>query len=177
MTVEPTFMARRARGRMAALLVFIALGSGFLLLLDFDWFRNLLFDTPQTRFWVRLEWTSRVVGVLGFGTVLLKLPSLAKSPVELAINAEGIRFTPFSDALLPWSRITRIAERRMNVQRVLSIWIADAESFPIKGFYRRLTSLNRKSGDFGDLNIDALRLDRTIAEIRDAVAHFHRIED
>ncbi|MFL0355492.1 hypothetical protein ACI5KX_03350 [Erythrobacter sp. GH1-10] len=165
----PVFEARRSRGRLIGLLVVLAVLCVIALVLQLP--------TEGSRFMARLEFALRAVGILGLIVVLVRLPAVFRAPVELRVSGEGILYRPWSDQTVPWEELTRITQRKINIQNVICVHLKDPALFPVKRAQKMATALNKKSGDYGDMNIMIAATDRSIDELKAAIAPHKPIED
>ena len=112
------------------------------------------------------------IGALAIVVALACVPRIMNRGVVIVVGPDGITYPPALKQQLPWDRIEKINVRKLNIYRVLAVHIRDADSFPIKGFARRVAQLNRLSGDFGHINIEVQRSDGKFDELLAAVERY-----
>ncbi|MEM6474757.1 MAG: hypothetical protein AAF687_01175 [Pseudomonadota bacterium] len=116
------------------------------------------------------------IGGVALVTVVAVLPTLIRKRVEIEISEKGIAYPPALDGTLPWDRIDRIAVHKMALYRVLSVYVKDAATAPIKPMARKIAELNKTTGDLGDINIETLRSDGDFDELVAAVSKYKQVE-
>lgn len=168
MAGNSTFIARRSRGRLIILLAALVALSVTALLVQLP--------IEGSRFMARLEMALRVAGALGMLVTLYKLPSVFSAPVELEVSHRGIWYRPWSKQTVGWDQINKVAERKINIQRIVSVYLKDPDAFPINRRQRMANKLNQASGDFGDMNIMIQMTDRSIEELTAAIAAYKPME-
>lgn len=168
MSSQPVFVAHRSRKRLGALLGLLVLLGLFALLAPIP--------TDGIKFMERLVFGLRVVGVLALLTVLIKLPSLLKSAVAARIGPEGLLYVPFSDHTVGWDQISKITERKINVQTILCVHLRDPSSFKVKRAARIQAALNKSAGDYGDIAIQVALTDRTLGDFKAALEPYHSVQ-
>jgi len=173
------YTAHRSARRIGVLVALIIVLGLFLLLFDFAAFAPEVETTSGARrlrgaqlIFAAAPWFGGAAVVIG----LLFIPKMFRKGVEIGIGPDGITYPPALKQVLPWDRVQRVAVRKIAMQRVLSVWMSDAENFPMKPVARRLAEMNRVSGDYGDFNIETLRSDGTFEELLAAVEDYVTVE-
>ncbi|MEM7701701.1 MAG: hypothetical protein AAF251_07155 [Pseudomonadota bacterium] len=155
------FEARRSRSRLVLLLGLLGVLSAAALLLPLK--------ELDPDFLGRFQVALRIIGVIGLLVMSAKLPAIIGSPIELRISGAGIWYKPWSQQTVAWESISKITERKINVQRTLCVHLTQPENHKIRSAQRLATSLNKRSGDYGDMNIMIQMTDKTIEEARAAI--------
>lgn len=165
---QTIFVARRARGRMLVLLAALVLASLFALF--------LAGELPDIAPDLGPRWRVLLYVVVGLGLLvaLLRLPALLSSPEEIRIGPDGIWCRSWSDETVPWGAIAHVAERRMNVQRIVCVYLNDPAAFRVKAVARLSSGLNKAAEGFGDMNLVTMQTDRTHADLVDAIRVYRR---
>lgn len=168
MSGQAIFVAHQSRRRLGALLALLfALGLIAVL---------APIPTDGVRLMERLVFGLKVVGVLALAAVLFKLPSLLRASVAARIGPDGLFYAPFSDETVGWDQITKITERKINVQTILSVHLRNPAMFTIKRAARLQAALNKSAGDYGDIDLEVALTDRTLAEFRAVLEPYHMVQ-
>lgn len=110
-------------------------------------------------------------GLLAIGCVR----QLLRTDPVIEIGPEGVLWRRWSDQLVPWSAITRVAVRRVRYQRFVCLWLADPSAYPPARRFGKLSRVNKALG-FGDLPLATGGLDRHTDELVAAIAAYRPVE-
>ena len=180
MAQDADYRAFRSPAKMAAMCALLAVAGCVFLFVDFS---TLVPETATSRT-ARggqrfLEFFATAAPYFG-GFVLVTVAIIAltrlRKTVEIEVSADGIAYPPSLEEVLPWDRIERIAVRKMTIYRVLAVFIKDADNFPIKSMPRTIAEMNKRSGDFGDINIETMRSEGDFDALVAAVEVYHPVE-
>jgi hypothetical protein len=163
------FMAYNSRWRVALLLLgcvaFVMLGL---------WMAGIFGEPPNSR-----RYSPGFLFVVGWSSVLLfgvfGLAGVRKffdASVQLEIGTSGIRWSPWSDRLIPWSEIADVTTWRSNRQRMIVLRLHHPERFPRRGLAANFAAVNRKLTG-GDIAITLTGTNRGFEEAMSAIAR-HR---
>ncbi len=173
------YTAHRSARRIGVLVALIIVLGLFLLLFDFAAFAPEMETGSGARRLRAAQLIFAAAPWLGGGAVvigLLFVPRMFRKGVEIGIGPSGITYPPALKQVLLWDRVQRVAVRTIAMQRVLSVWMSDAENFPMKPWARRIALMNRSSGGYGDFNIETLRSDGTFEDLLAAVEDYFPVE-
>lgn len=110
--------------------------------------------------------------ILFFGTCGLAIvKKLFDNSAQLQIGPSGIRWSPWSDQLIPWSEIIDVTTWGHKGQRFIILHLTNADRFPSRGLSAKLAGANRMLTG-GDIHISLTGTDRTHDEALDAIAQF-----
>lgn len=123
-----------------------------------------------------IGWSAILLG-LGGGAVMLR--QLLRTGPVMEIDARGILWRRWSDAVIPWSAIVRAEPRAMYNQKFLCLWLDDPGRYPATSTLGKLSSLNKGIG-FGDLALSMQGTDQSFDRLLEVVgAHLdaqdHRV--
>ncbi len=173
------YVAHRSAGRMGLLIGLIVVLGLVFVLVDFSALMPEMATTGGRR---RARGLAAIVQFLpwfGWFAIIVGLafvPKALRKGVEIEIGPDGITYPSALKAVLPWDRIERVAVRKMSLYRVLAVHISDAGNFPIKPMARRISQLNKTSGDYGDINIETHRSTGNFDELVAAVEQYCEVE-
>lgn len=167
------FDARVSIGRTLMLFAgsaaFVAIGLWFVMRPD-------MLSGPDGPPWLRgAPWAVMALGavsILFFGlTGMVALRQLARREAVVEIDAQGIRWRRWSDAVIPWDAIRELAVTQMMNQRFISLWLVDAAAYPSTHMMGKLAGANRGMG-FGDIAIAPAGLDQGVEAMLAAIERF-----
>lgn len=162
------FVAHNSRWRIA-LLTMVALGfvTGGL------WMVGAFGDVPTSRRYstsltIALGWFA----ILFFGTAATYgVKNFFNTKTQLEVGPLGIRWTPWSNDLIPWSHITNVRTWSQQRQNYILLHLDDPSRFPGKGLAGKLARANKMMTG-GDIAISVTGTDRSFGEAMDAVTSF-----
>ena len=167
------FEARVSVGRtllyFAGSVGFAAIGLWFVMRPD-------MLSGPDGPPWLRgAPWAVMTLGavcILFFGMIgVIALRQLARREAVVEIDAQGIRWRRWSDAVIPWDAISELAVTQMMNQRFVSLWLVDASAYPSTHMMGNLAGANRGMG-FGDIAIAPAGLDQGVEAMLAAIERF-----
>ncbi|MBX3594947.1 STM3941 family protein [Sphingomonas sp.] len=103
----------------------------------------------------------------GAGLAVIVRQMLRTGPV-VEVDARGIRWSRWSDEVIPWAAITRIEPQVMGRQLFLCLWLDQPDRYPCRSLLGRLAWANRRMG-FGDIALNMQGLDRSFDDLLAAV--------
>ena len=116
-------------------------------------------------------WVAMLIGIVG---AVIAFRQLFRIGPVIEIDAAGIRWRRWSDAVIPWSAITDASSRSMSNEQFLCLTLAQPAHHPGRSTARLLAGLNKNMG-FGDIAISANGTDRSHDDLLGAVSHFRPI--
>lgn len=162
------FVAYNSRWRVALIyfgaMVFVVLGL---------WMVGTFGDTPSSRRYPALV----TFGVGWFSILFFGLCGIAAikkffdDRVQLQIGHSGIRGSPWSDHLIPWSEITDVTTWSYKRQKAIVLHLRHPALFPGRGLAAMLASANRKLTG-GDISISLTGTNRSYDDAISAIARF-----
>jgi hypothetical protein len=162
------FVAHNSRWRGALLvlgsLAFVVLGL---------WMTGAFGEPPSSRRYpaplmIGIGWfTVLFFGVCGVAWV----KRLFDESPQLYIGPSGIRWSPWSDQLIPWSEITDVTTWRVKGQNVILLHLRNPGRFPGRGLGAMLAAANRKLSG-GDISISLTGTDRSYDDAMSAIGRF-----
>jgi hypothetical protein len=162
------FVAHNSRWRIA-LLTLVAVGfvAGGL------WMVGAFGTVPTSR-----RYSASLTIALGWFTILFfgmaasyGVKKFFDNKPQLEVGPSGIRWTPWSDDLIPWSHITDVSAWSQQRQNYILLHLDDPSRFPGKGLAGKLARANKMMTG-GDIAISVTATDRSFGEAMDAVARF-----
>ena len=102
---------------------------------------------------------------------VISLKKLFDTGEQLRIGPTGVRSTPWSDQMIPWSEITDVTSWSYKRQKAMVLHLRNPKRFPGHGVAAKLASANRMLTG-GDLSISLAATDRGFEEAMLAVARF-----
>lgn len=160
MISNATTLIRRSRTRAATFALLLALISGLLLFLPLN-----ELDAGAGR----LSVFAKVIGAVGLVFLLVTLPRVFRSRVELRLDQKGLTYFPWSDQCVPWSSIDNISLKKMNRFEVICISLKDPSAFNIKRGAALRSRLNGGTVGYGDLTILPYMIDHSSDQIVDEI--------
>lgn len=119
--------------------------------------------------------------VLFFGAAIpFTARRLFQAGVVMRIDATGIWFRPWSDEVIPWSAISRVAVHysRVRLDRapipIHVLYLRDPAAYPYRAanpLQRRVQRYSRER-DFGDITLSISDTDRSFDDLTDAINFF-----
>lgn len=117
----------------------------------------------------------RVIGwvaVVFFGlSLVVSFRRLLSLREVVRIGPAGIRWTQWSDQIIPWHEIVDVTLWTHRGQTVIVLHLQDAESFPGRGLAGLMAPANRLMTG-GDISISLTGANRTVDEALSAMAEF-----
>lgn len=102
---------------------------------------------------------------------ILWIPKLLETEEQLRIDRQGIRYTIWSDATIPWNAITDVTTGSVNGQKSIVLHLRQPTQFPGRGLAGLLYAVNRKLSG-GDISISLAGTDRTYDAAMSAIDYF-----
>ena len=114
--------------------------------------------------------------ILMFGLFVVGgLRELLRTQPVIEVGPQGITWRRWSDQVVPWSAITRVAVRRVRYQRFVCLWLADPAAYPPARKFGKMSWANKALG-FGDLPLATGGLDRRTDELAAAIGAYRQVE-
>lgn len=162
------FVAYPSRKKMLLLMlggvVFVVLGL---------WMAGVLGPPPATgRYSTAFIRVMGWVAVAFFGlSLVVSLHRLLNVREVLRIGPAGIRWTHWSDQIIPWREIVDVTLWTHRGQTVIVLHLRDAVRFPGRGLAGLTAPANRLLTG-GDISVSLSGIDRTVEETLSAMAEF-----
>jgi hypothetical protein len=115
------------------------------------------------------------IGIVFFGLGLLVfVPRLFQSGVEVRIDAEGVYGRRYAKRVIPWSAVERVVTVDAGRIQTARLFLRDADSYQPDGVAGRIRRLTRGLGTktFGDAEVSLQGTDGNLAEMRAAFDYF-----
>ncbi len=93
---------------------------------------------------------------------------LFRSEPVLRIGREGVRWSRWSDSVIPWAAIERASEMSIQRQRFVALWLRDPGAYRSSTLMGRLQGANKAMG-FGDIALTTQGTDRRFDDMVAAV--------
>ena len=162
------FVAYNSRWRLIVLL----LGAGGFVVLGL-WMIGAFGEVPSSR-----RYSASVTSIIGWSSILFfglcavaGVKRIFDDGVQLQIDPSGIRWTPWSDTLIPWSEIAEVSTWSYRRQNLIILHLNDPARFPGRGLGARLAGANRRMTG-GDISISLAGTDRNYSDAMSAIDHF-----
>jgi hypothetical protein len=162
------FVANTSRGRVALLLVtclvFVVMGA---------WLAGLLGTPPVS---ARSSPMKAMIGgwlsVIFFGLGTVRLAKIWwDNSEQLRIGLAGIRYSRWTDQMIPWTEINGVTEWHHRKQRSIILHLKQPSLFPAQGIFGFLGRSNRMLTG-GDISISLGGTDRSFDDAMAAINHF-----
>lgn len=105
------------------------------------------------------------------GIVIVK--KFADDTPQLMVGPTGIRWSPWSDQLIPWQDIMNVTTWSHRRQKVIILHLKNPDHFPGRGLAAKLAGANRMLTG-GDISISMTGTNRSYDDAMAAIATFRR---
>jgi hypothetical protein len=162
--------ARSSPWRMAL----IVLGAAAFVVIGM-WMAGLFGEPPQ----FRRSPTALVqlfgwISIIFFGAAaLVGIRRVLDAGPQLTVSAQGIRWKPWSEDVIPWREIRDVTVWEFRAQKTIILHLVDAARYPSGTLLGRLAGANRAITG-GDIAISLTGLDRSFDEAFAAIREFRR---
>lgn len=110
--------------------------------------------------------------VIFFGfCAIMGMKMLFNTREQVRIGATGIRWTRWSDQLIPWSEIEKVTTWHYKGQKSIILHLRDPDLFPGRGILGRAAKANRLMTG-GDIGITMIGTNRSFADAMAAIDRF-----
>lgn len=90
---------------------------------------------------------------------------------QLQIGRSGIRWSPWSGQIIPWSEVADVTTCSIKQQQFIVLHLRHPERFPSAGLKGKLQNTNRMITG-GDIVISLTGTDRSFSDAMSAISHF-----